>query len=211
MCSTLIADDHSLVRLGMEMLVKEIHGSNSDVEFASSGKEVLKMLESRKYEMLITDINMPDTDGMEMLANVLSISPDLRVLIVSVNAEKTFAPWYLRGGAYGYIGKDKSDKEIKEAIRMVAIGKKYISDNQAHAFANILLNGKSGNPFDSLSAREFEVSSLLLKGDGALEIANKLGISPSTASTHRCRVFEKLGVNNLMELNRLARQFDFVD
>ncbi|MBE9460574.1 response regulator [Dyadobacter subterraneus] len=207
----LIADDHCLSRIALNLLVKDIFGNTCVVDFAENGKQVLDKLSSCQFNMLITDLNMPETDCMGMLCKALELVRDLKILVVSVYNESIYAQRCLKVGAYGYLCKNESDDDFKNAIRTVGAGRRYYSFRQNDLFINSFLDGFSDNPFHKLSAREFEVALLLLKGHGAIEVANVMDISPSTASTYRARVFNKLKVKNLMELNHLSSRFGIAD
>lgn len=207
----LIADDHDLVLKGLEVNVQAVLGSNCKISFARTGSQVLKKLEIKSYDILITDLNMPLTDGLEMISNALKLSNHLKILIVTVNEERTFAPRFLAAGVLGYVSKSQPDEVLKEAISKISQGKRFISENLAETFANSYKKNIPDNPFDQLSTREFEVTNLLLKGCGAIEIANALSINTSTASSYRGRVFGKLGIKTLVDLFQLARQFGLLD
>lgn len=206
----LVADDHILVRLGLEVLTKEILGFNSTVDSASNGKEVEQKLLLSEYDMLITDLSMPDTDGLELVALALRLRPNLKILVVSVNPESVFAHRYLRAGVYGYVQKGGSYDDVKKAIHEISNGRRFVTTSQSQIFTNAFLRGQSVNPFDNLSTREFEVTILLLKGHGILEIGNLLEITNSTVSTYRARVFEKLQVKNIIDLNKLASRYQII-
>ncbi|MDQ6480631.1 response regulator [Dyadobacter sp. LHD-138] len=206
----LIADDHVLVRLGMELLVKEVLGSACAIDFASDGSELSEKLEKNEYQILISDLNMPGITGLEMVANALKLQNTLRILLVSVNPELMFAHRYLKAGVFGYIQKGNSHEELKKAIYEISMGRRYLTNSQTRQFTNAFLNDFPSNPFDILSARELEVALLLLKGNGALEVSTTLSINPSTASTYRGRIFDKLGIKNIIELSQLARQYHFL-
>lgn len=165
---------------------------------------VLKQLKLVTYDILISDISMPDTDGLEMITSALALQPGLKILIVSVYSESIFAHSYLRAGAFGYVQKGESNEDLKKAIINLSQGKRFVTGLQTEIFANAFLSDRSVNPFDSHSGREFEVTLFLLKGYGVLEISNALGISNSTVSTYRIRVFGKLGIKNIMGLSKLA-------
>lgn len=210
MPNILIADDHILVRTGLKILVHEILGANVHVNFASDGKEAMNRLTTQRYDIFITDVNMPETDGLELVASALVIHPELKILVVSVNSDEIFAQRFLKIGAFGYIQKGDCDNELKRAIYDISIGRRFITVNQAQQFTNAFLNGTPSNPFEKLSGREFEVALLLLKGHGVLEVSNTLAINISTASTYRGRVFEKLNIKNLVELTNLARRYQVV-
>jgi two-component system invasion response regulator UvrY len=207
----LIADDHFPVRFGLEILAQEVLGHATEVDFASNGKMVIEKVGSGIYDILITDVNMPDTDCLDMIKKISFIQPALKVLVVSVNPKQTFADIYMKAGAYGYINKGDSDLELRKAIQCISLGKRYFSGGQSAQLIGHSLPDVSDNPFGKLSNREFEVMLLLLKGNGAIEISNLLSLSPSTASTYRGRVFDKLKVKNVMELSQLARKFHIVN
>lgn len=207
----LIADDHCLSRIALDLLVKDIFGNTCFVDFAANGKEVLEKLSSRQFNMLITDLNMPETDSIGMLIKALELVRDLKILVVSVYTESIYAPRCIKIGAYGYLCKNESDDEFRNAIRTVSAGKRYYSFRQSDLFINSFFGGVPDNPFHKLSPREFEVALLLLKGFGAIEVANSMGISPSTASSYRARIFTKLKVTNLMEFNHLSNRFGIVE
>jgi two-component system invasion response regulator UvrY len=204
--SILIADDHQVVRKGLQLVVKEVLGFSTNVEFAGNGMEVIKKLKATKFDMLLTDLNMPETDALGLITDALSVSPELKILVITVKPDKIFATRFFKAGVMGYVNKSEPDEVIADAIRVISSGKRYVSQAQVEMFTNTVINNVAESPFDKLSNREFEVTMLLLKGFGAIEVANALSISASTASTFRCRVFEKLEVKNLIELNHLAQQ-----
>ncbi len=210
MDTVLIADDHGIVRRGLEIMVKEVFGGKCTVRFAANGREVMAMLKEYRFDMLIIDANMSDANALELLPRIMALAPDIRTLVVSVGPENVYAPRFLRAGALGYACKDIDDNEMCEAIRCVGTGKRYLTESLSRHFAEAILNKSPENPFDQLSAREFEVALLLLKGHGAIEVGNALSISSSTASSYRFRIFEKLAIKSVMDLNRLARQFGLI-
>lgn len=204
--TVLIADDHILVRLGIEIIVREVLGANCIVNVASDAKELEEKLLSTAYDMLITDVNMPYNEGFEIMSLALAIRPNLKILIVSVDPEAIFAHRFLRLGAYGYVQKSNSDEELRKAIQEVGKGIRYVTLSQTQQFTNAFLGNEPENPFNSLSVRELEVAMLIVKGFGVLEIGSALSIKNSTASTYKGRVFEKLAVKNSVELSNLARR-----
>lgn len=212
MSRVLIADDHFPVRIGLQLLVIGVLGAITTVDFASDGREVMEKVGEFHYDILITDVNMPETDCMQMIEAVLQKQPQIKILVVSVNPETIFALRFIRAGVYGYIYKGDSDSELKKAIYSISLGKKYLTKSQHSLIVDGYPDNKViDNPFTQLSEREFEVAILLLKGNGAIEIAKLLSLSPSTASTYKGRIFEKLQVSNLMDLNVLARRYQIVN
>ena len=205
----LIADDHLTVRLGIRALVEDVLGK-CQIEFAADGTTLFGKLRKKNYDMLITDLNMPEVNTMELVPRVLGIRSDIRILVLSVNPEHIFARRILAAGAYGYLQKDASDDEMNDAISAIYSGRRYLSPGQIDGISN-LLSEKAKNPFNGLTAREMEVAVLLLKGNGLQEIAVALNISPSTASTLKTRVFERLDVLNIVALMNLARFYGLGD
>ena len=208
MLNLLIADDHLAVRLGMEVLVKEVLGNNCKIDMACDGDELFTCLKEKQYDILITDLNMPKVESVVLIEQIINAQPKIKILIVSINPNEILAKHYLQSGAYGYIQKGTDDKEMKDAIRNIALGKKHVTTIQLNM---LLSNADHANPFNALSSREFEVAVLLLKGNGLIEISNILKITPSTISTYKGRIFEKLNVINVIELNRLAYQYHIID
>ena len=205
----LIADDHFPVRFGLEILTKEVLGANAKIDFASDFNSVVEIIELQEYDLLLSDIVMPGMDCMTMMTQVLKLRPNLKILLVSVNPKEVFALRYMNAGAYGYVCKTDSDEELKKAIRNIYLGKRYYPEGVLEN-RNMLVKGKKVNSlFDLLSQREFAVMMLLLEGKGIIEIANALALNPSTASTYRGRIFEKLKVKSLIELSNLAREYKF--
>lgn len=201
----LIADDHSIVRYGLRLLVQEVTGKNGVIHFAKDGLEIRKMLQTTRYDFLIMDINMPYSDGLTLVTEIIARSPGIRILVLSVNPEKVHAKRYLEAGAYGYVQKVESDEELRKAIIHVAGGQRYMSNAQMHLFSNMLFGKNLENPFDDLSPREFAAAMLFLQGYGLAEVAETMHISVSTASTHKSRIFNKLGVENLLDMQKLAK------
>jgi two-component system invasion response regulator UvrY len=208
--TVLIADDHFPVRYGLELLTKETLGMSTKTEFANDFNGVLEKIKARSFDLLISDIMMPGMDCMSMMNEALGIQPDLKILFVSVNPKEIFALRYMNAGAYGYVSKSDSDEELKKAIRHIYLGKRYFPEGVLENRTMTVKGKKVNSLFDLLSQREFAVMLLLLEGKGIIEIANVLSLSPSTASTYRGRVFDKLKVRSLIELSNLAREHKFV-
>ena len=205
----LIADDHFPVRFGLELLTREVLGSNTKIEFANDFHLILEKIKKESYDLLITDIIMPGMDCLTMMEKAFKILPNLRILVVSVQPKEVFAARYMSAGAYGYVCKTDSDNELRNAIYQINLGKRYYPPGiiekkfTAQQF-------ERNNLFERLSQREFSVMTLLLKGNGMIEIANALSLSPSTASTYRSRIFNKLQIKSLIELYNLAKECKIV-
>ncbi len=202
MLFVLIADDHEVVRLGMRLLLAEAIGQ-SHIDFAESCPEVMTKIRQQKYDLLITDINMPGNEGLNTIETILAVSPGIKTLVISVLPENMYGPGYLRSGAYGYLEKGASNDSIKKAIKSIVLGKKYFSHDLLLRMAN--KGSQPTNLFEGLSERELEVIKLLINGKAIGEAAVVLGMHISTTSTYKVRAFKKLGVQNIRELIDLAK------
>lgn len=203
MLNILIADDHFTVRVGLEMLTRSIPGDGYHFDHAASGEELLNKLSLKKYDLLYMDMQMPEPNGLYLLEKVRDQFPALSILVLSVHSEDVFSAKCLQLGARGYISKNENDDILKYAITEVMAGRRYLSDKILNNYAGI---DGTPNPFLQLSARELDVTMLLLRGMGVLEVANALGINSSTASTFKGRIFKKLQVNSLYELEQISKQ-----
>jgi len=175
---------------------------------ASNEKEALDQLKARKYDLIIMDVQMPDTDSAGLLKNIKIKTPDVKVLVFSMSAENLYAKRFMKLGAMGFVTKNSGLSELIKAINLALNNRKYISEAFAEILAGEVGDEKSNNPFESLSSREFEIVSLIIHGKSLNEISDLLSIHSSTVSTHKSRLFEKLGVKNLPELLELARAFN---
>jgi len=207
MKSILIADDHAIVRSGLSYLLQRIHNT-VQIDEASCGEEVAEKIKQKNYDLLIMDINMPNTDSMNLVSLLLAWKPSLRILIFSMAPEHIFAKRYQQLGVHGYLSKDASDEEIKKAVSQVLLFKKhYASDRLIESLFGSAKNTKNRNPFEILSDREFEVMRHLILGRSISDISADLKLHTSTVGTHKSRIFEKLRVSNIIELNKLAEAY----
>jgi two-component system invasion response regulator UvrY len=197
----LLVDDHFVVRSGMNGLLSEIL-KPCEIHEADSGETVTEKLKTNKYDLIMMDIQMPNTDTLGLMEYIHTKYPEARVLIFSMSPENIYAKRFLKAGAKGFISKEAVLDEIKKAINLVMNGRKYISESLAQSFSD-----KHENPFDKLSAREFEIFNLLMSGQAVKEMSNSLHLHTSTIGTHKARLFEKLGVSNILELKELASSY----
>lgn len=203
----LIVDDHSIVRTGIKLLLE----NQLDIvcDEASDGMTTLELLKEKIYDVILLDINMPDTDCGALLATILRVSPETNVLIFSMNEEELFARHYMKLGAKGFLSKKSSESEIILAIKQVLGGRRYISREFAEILGDEISGVKTINPFNTLSERELTVVGYLIKGVKISTISEIMNLHPSTISTYRIRIFEKLNIKNLIDLTELARIYNF--
>lgn len=209
MISILLVDDHSIVRSGMRLLIKE-HISNANIDEAKNGDIAFKKIMNTDYNLVILDINMPHTDTLGLIENMKKIKPNIPILIFTMTGEYAMAKRYLNSGVNGYLNKQVEDEEIMSAINTIMSGRKYFSKSLLEAIAEDKLLDKSENPFEDLSNRELEIIFHLIRGETLTQIANTLSIHTSTVSTHKARVFEKLKINNTLDLKDLARAYKLI-
>jgi len=195
----LIADDHSIVRQGISLLIKELFFS-SKIFHAGSFKEILQIIRETKIDIIILDINFPDGNSLNIITEVKSIQPEVKILIFSAYDEDIYALRYLNAGASGYLNKGSSEDEMKNALKSMMVSGKYITPNVKEKILDSYISKKPINPLEQLSNREVEVARLLIKGFGNMEIAEMLSIKKSTVSTFKNRIFEKLEIDNLADL-----------
>jgi DNA-binding NarL/FixJ family response regulator len=199
-----IADDHEIVRHGLIMLIGREKNMQVEVE-ASSYSELIARLKEVSVDLLILDLNLGDTNGMESIENVSTLFPALPILVLSTYPEEPYAIQTFKAGASGYLNKTVISSELIKAIHKITAGKKYISESLAENLAyGFSLEKSSTNPVELLSKREYEVLSLIAAGQSYKEIASKLDLSPKTVSTYRTRILEKLNLATTAQLLRFA-------
>lgn len=204
MIKLLIADDHELVRMGLSRILKDVPDVKVVGE-AKDGEEAVKKCRELNPDVVLMDLNMPGIGGVEATRKLLRHNPDVKVLIVTALKEEPFPSRLLKIGAAGYITKDSGADELTQAIRAVHTGMHYINPKIAQKLALQHLNNEPGeSALNDLSDRELEVMLMITKGIKVAEIADKLHISPKTVNSYRYRLFEKLEINNDVEMTYLA-------
>ena len=200
----LLIDDHEIVRSGVKNVLQEIF-KPCEIYEANNEKTALQALKSRNYDLIIMDVQIPDTDTAGLMEYIKTRYPEAKVLMFSMSAENVYAKRFFKAGAMGFVSKNAGLSEHKKAVELVLNDRKYISENLAEQLAAEIGTQQPTNPFDKLSAREFEIATLLMTGKTGSEISELLAINSSTVGTHKARLFEKLGVTNLPELIEVAR------
>jgi two-component system, NarL family, invasion response regulator UvrY len=207
----LVADDHAVVRKGVLQILAE-DPQICQADEAASGRQALRMLQEKEYDVLLLDIAMPDGSGLEVLEQLHKRPHSPHILILSMYSETQYAIRALKGGADGYLTKDSLPEELLAAVHKVATGRKYISQMLAEELAETIAdNGLEVAPHKALSGREYQVMYLLATGREVVEIAKELELSVSTISTYRGRIIDKLGVKNTAGVIRYAIRHGLVD
>jgi len=202
----LIADDHLIVRSGLKTIIKEM-SPFAEFNEAANGDQVIGFIKNNDYDVVILDINMPETDSIALVSNLFAYKENSRVLIFSMNAESLYAKRFLKLGVLGYLDKESEASEIRKAIENVMSGTAYMSENLKRYFYEDMMAKRTDNPFEKLSNREIQVAKYLLQGYSHGEIQKTLNLHSSTVGTHKLRFFEKLKVRNIFELRELAKLY----
>jgi len=208
--NVLLVDDHDLVRAGIKRILDDVSGMKVIAE-ARTGEEALRLGRQLKPHVVLMDVKMPGIGGFEATRKLLRIDPDIKVLIVTTCNNDIYPARLLQVGAAGYLTKGSSMNEMIQAIRAVHAGQRYISPEIASRLAFRHVTDTDDSPFDALSERELQVMLMITKGTKVQDIAEKLCLSPKTVNSYRYRIFEKLSVNNDVELTLLAIRHGLVE
>lgn len=196
----LIAEDHPLVLMGIQHLLME-HLPGAVIATAEDFPKALSLLEKQKFNLLVMDINLPGGDKVGMVNLVRMKQAKIPILVCSSYDEQLYALPFLKAGANGYVSKTASNEEFKTAVDQVISGKIYASASVLQNAFGILFNSKGqGSIADKLTDKELEVAKMLAKGMSTKEISHQMHLSPSSVSTYKAKIFEKLGVTNVIEL-----------
>lgn len=210
MIRVLLVDDHQLVRSGIRRILEDADGIDVVAE-ASSGEEALTIVREHHPNVALMDVSMPGIGGIEATRKLLRVDENLKIVALTVYAEEPYPTSLLEAGAAGYLTKGCEVDEIINAIRTVHRGERYIGKEIAQQMALSGLSGGTKNPFDKLSQREVQVMLMITKGQKLQEISDKLCLSPKTVSTYRYRLYEKLGVDNDVELTHMAIRYGMIE
>lgn len=210
MIKIMLVDDHDLVRTGLKRLINDVEGFRVVTE-AASGEEALQEAKINDIDIVLMDINMPGIGGLEATKKLLHIKPALKIIGVTMHDDEIFPQRLLKAGAVGYLTKGSDINEMIHAMREVVANRRYICPDIAQQIALTQTTDFQISPFETLSERELQVMIMLMDGQKVNLISDKLSLSPKTVSTYRHRLYVKLGVQNDMELARLAMQHGFID
>jgi len=205
-----IVDDHAIVRAGLKQFLSEMVDLRVVGE-AASGREAIDLVRTTEMDVIIMDLSMPGQSGIDALAMIRAKAPDVGILILSGYPEEQYAVNLIRQGASGYLNKECEPMEIVNAIRTIALGRRYISPSVAELIAQQLNRKEGSAAHDLLSEREFQVFLKLAKGETAGDIANALSLSVKTVSTYRTRLMEKMGLTSNSDLTYYALKNKLID
>jgi DNA-binding NarL/FixJ family response regulator len=201
----LLVDDHKMFRSGVKALLEQERGLEVVGE-ASTGEEGVDRTRELKPDVVVMDLSMPGSDGLEATRRITALGLKTKVLVLTVHAEEEYLVPVVEAGASGYLTKTSADLDLVEAIRVVARGEVYLPPKATRLLLQHYKAGQSetSSGVQDLSAREQEVLALTAEGYSSREIGERLFISPKTVDTYRARIMEKLGLNHRSELVRFA-------
>jgi two-component system, NarL family, response regulator NreC len=202
-----LADDHAVVRSALRMLLE----AESDFEVVAEAGDVpsvIRYLRGHKPTVLILDLNMPGEQSLPAIPKMQEVSPDTRIVVLTMQNEPAFARQALQAGVRGYVLKEAADSELVQAVRSASSGKTYLQPTLGARLASE--PETEGAPGD-LSDREVEVLRLIALGHTNSEIAEQLYLSVRTVELHRAHIQQKLGLTARSELVRYALDHGLVD
>jgi DNA-binding NarL/FixJ family response regulator len=199
----LLADDHTLIRAGLRMVV-EAQPDLSVVAEANNGREAVAMAQDLRPDVVVMDIGMPSLNGIEAAREIRKTLPDTQIVMLSMHSDEGYVLRALNAGAKAYLLKDSAEADLAQAIRAVAAGKSFFSP----AVGRVLLEDymrklqRTGaeDSYELLSPREREILQLVAEGKSSKEIATLLNLSVYTVETHRAHVMQKLNLRGIPEL-----------
>lgn len=195
----LLADDHSMIRKGLKLLL-QLHFGFTDVSEVVSCNELMKDLTKKRYTHLILDIILSDGSTLEILPNIRRVYPELRVMAFSMQPAEVYGKALRQYGIEHYLPKTTPEEETIRLLKRFLQNEQPLRESAPLKYPN--------NPFSALAPRELEILHYVLKGFGTKEIAETLNVRMNTVSTVKNRIFEKTHTGNLKELIELATLYN---
>lgn len=203
----IIVDDHPIVRQGLTELINHENDLVVCCQ-AEDASEAMEFIKESDPDIIIVDISLKETNGLELIKDIKVRHPQLPVLVLSMHDESLYAERSLRAGARGYIMKQEATDKVITAIRKVLTGELYISDKMTAKMVDRLVRGATeSSPVNALSDRELEVFDMLGQGHGTRYISEKLHLSIKTIETYRAHIKRKLNLSDATELIQHAVQW----
>lgn len=197
--SVLIADDHSMLRQGLKQIL-ELESDIAVIAQASNGSEAIQLAREHRPDVILMDINMPGTNGLQAIKQIKDENLVCRIIVLTIHEDREYLFKTLQMGAEGYVLKDAEPKVLVDAIRNVYSGRSYIQPNMTmelvKEFNRVTLHEKDKQSDNNLTTREIEVLELIAEGMINKEIAKTLYISEKTVKNHVSNIFRKLNVSD---------------
>jgi DNA-binding NarL/FixJ family response regulator len=195
-----IADDHRVVVQGLQQL---LGGRFDIVGVAYAGDELLALLASTPSDALLLDLSLPGRNGLDILPEIRALQPDLKVLVLTMHADRVLAEASVAAGALGFVPKDAGMDELELALAQVLAGRRYVSPRVPKSSHKVALDAMHAS-LARLTERQQTILRLLGQGLSSAEIGQKLGLSENTITFHRRRIRAILGLATEWELMRQA-------
>ena len=200
----ILTDDHKLVRAGLRKLIENIPGLEIVAE-AGNGQELFDILSKIECDLVILDLSMPGINGLTVIKTLADTHPHLRILVLTMHKDRNYFKQALAKNVYGYILKDDAYERLVDAIQAIQAGNKSYSEEISKLVMDDYSNHLDTRPsLEILTRREKEILTLIVQGKMNKVIAADLNISIRTVESHRARIMEKLGFNNVTELVKFA-------
>lgn len=198
----LLADDHGIVRMGLATMIKKLRPA-AIVSQADNYAAALKLVDEESFDLIVLDVNMPNGSFQKAVEYIRIKRPHIKILVFSALDEELHAMRYIRAGANGFLNKLAKEDDVKNALEKMLSNGNYLSDSLKD---NLIFSGSTksiyneSNPFHTLSNREMDIATRLMKGMRLKDISNELDIHVSTISTYKNRIFEKLSIQSIPEM-----------
>lgn len=203
----IIADDHGMFLEGLKSLLEKEEGI-CIIDTARDGQSVLELLKSKETDLVITDLSMPEVDGMTLNKIIKKKHPKVKTIVVSTHSESDKVLQLIKNDVDGYLLKNADPKELVDAINIVAKGDKYFSKEVKDKFMSNVFSEEKESQIPALTKREKEIMKLITAEHTTSEIAESLHISEHTVNSHRKNLLSKLGVKNTIGLVKFAIKHD---
>jgi DNA-binding NarL/FixJ family response regulator len=198
----LLVDDHKIIRDVLGRFIRQ--NITEDLEEANNGIEAINMIKKEKYDLVISDINMPKMDGLELMKEIHNYDPELKVIALSMMDDTVSIKKMLKAGAVGYVLKEGNTQELTRAVEEVLKGNNYFSSKVQEKIIQSVIDGRKDHKSAQLSNRELEILKLIFEEKSNQEIADVLFISLRTVETHKHNIMEKTGSKNMASLIKFA-------
>jgi len=197
----ILADDSGILLTGLVQLLKT-EFPEAEIKAVETGQALLKEITLKKWDIVISDIDMPGRSGLEILEQLKLLRPDLPVLILSMYKEDIYAARVMKAGAAGYLMKTSATTELVHAVRHIATGKKYITPEIAEQLLDSFKEIKK--PHELLTNKEFEIFKMLALGKTVTQIATEISMASATVSFHRKKILDKMNLTSNANLTHYA-------
>lgn len=203
MFKVMVVDDHALVRAALKMMLNQIPGVSVIAE-AQNGEEAIEVTKNLLPDLILMDIHMPGIGGFEATRHLLQLYPEIKILIISVSNSPFYPLRFFAAGAYGYIPKNASPEELREAIETIRKGEHYVHPWMYEIIGSIKWESEEITSFCNLSLRELQIFLMCAQGMSTQQVARQLLLKLKTVNAHRQKIFRKLKMETGVQLTLFA-------